>query len=164
MKNYRAKHCSVCERRYTPNGPAAIYCEDCSAVVSREKARAKSRSQRDRTPQATRAAVKRWYDKNKDGRRHIDREKMLQKKYGFGVAEYERMLAAQNGVCAICAKPYGSKNGYRLAVDHCHTTRTIRALLCNNCNNGLGRFKDDPVRLRKAAEYVERFNAGGVFS
>lgn len=37
-----------------------------------------------------------------------------------------------------------------------HQDNHVRELLCFTCNNGLGSFKDDPVRLRAAAEYIER--------
>ena len=31
----------------------------------------------------------------------------------------------------------------------------VRALLCFNCNGGLGQFKDDPLLLHAAAYYVQ---------
>ena len=39
---------------------------------------------------------------------------------------------------------------------HAHKTGAVRALLCSNCNCGLGQFEDDPVVLRGAADYVEQ--------
>ena len=67
--------------------------------------------------------------------------------------EYEAMLEAQGGVCAICKeKPKGS----RLAIDHLAGTNNVRGLLCNRCNLGLGHYKDDPDLLRSAIEYLEQ--------
>jgi hypothetical protein len=44
----------------------------------------------------------------------------------------------------------------RLNVDHCHVTGKVRGILCNSCNNGLGRFRDNPDLLLKAADYLQQ--------
>ena len=62
------------------------------------------------------------------------------------------MLAGQDGLCAIC------RNAPAEHVDHDHATGAVRALLCFNCNGGLGQFKDDPFLLHAAAFYVEHHN------
>ena len=41
-------------------------------------------------------------------------------------------------------------------IKHDHATGKVRALLCPGCNNGMGCFKDDPVRLQKAISYLTR--------
>jgi hypothetical protein len=68
------------------------------------------------------------------------------------------MLAAQDERCAICRSPDWPGKDSRPHVDHDHETGRVRGLLCGLCNNGLGQFKDDPARLRAAADYLE----GGV--
>jgi hypothetical protein len=79
-------------------------------------------------------------------------------KYGIDRVEYERMLAAQDGRCAICGQlPRGTRNEEELHVDHSHVSGRLRMLLCLNCNNGLGKFNDDIDLLRRAVEYLERF-------
>ena len=50
--------------------------------------------------------------------------------------------------CVIC----GVKE--KLVVDHDHATGQIRGMLCNHCNRGLGHFKDDPMLLEFAAQYL----------
>ena len=41
-----------------------------------------------------------------------------------------------------------------LAIDHCHTTRKARGLLCSRCNTALGLFKDDPGVIENALIYL----------
>jgi hypothetical protein len=84
------------------------------------------------------------------------RDETLQKKYHITEEIYSQILAAQNGVCAICKCHQRYK---RLAVDHDHKTSQVRGLLCEQCNRGLGRFFDSPFRLRMAASYLEKSNA-----
>ena len=60
------------------------------------------------------------------------------------------MFDAQGGLCAIC------QTAPAVHVDHDHETGAVRALLCFNCNGGLGQFRDDPALLQAAADYVER--------
>jgi Recombination endonuclease VII len=63
------------------------------------------------------------------------------------------MAKAQDYKCAICGEEK------RLVVDHDHATGDIRALLCDDCNKGLGSFKDNPDNLLKAAYYLEKHSA-----
>jgi Recombination endonuclease VII len=73
----------------------------------------------------------------------------LTRRYGITAAEADHMLRNQDGSCAICRAAPAAH------VDHDHATGAVRALLCFNCNGGLGQFKDDPHVLRAAAEYVQ---------
>jgi hypothetical protein len=78
---------------------------------------------------------------------------------GVDATRYQEMLHAQGGVCAICHQPETSPDKASgktkdLAIDHDHVTGAIRALLCSNCNRGLGLFNDSVELLAKAHEYV----------
>jgi Recombination endonuclease VII len=73
----------------------------------------------------------------------------LKRRYGITVEEADLMLERQSGLCAICRTAPATQ------VDHDHETSAVRALLCFNCNGGLGQFRDDPAVLRAAADYVE---------
>lgn len=64
------------------------------------------------------------------------------------------MLAAQGGACAICQTPPEDPRGYRMHVDHCHSTGQVRGILCGPCNRGIGNLDDDPERCIAAAEYL----------
>lgn len=90
--------------------------------------------------------------------RGYSRERRLMREFGISSKIFDQMVQAQGGGCAVCGTPVGSmRNGkpLRLAVDHDHHTGAVRGILCSNCNNGLGRFKDDPDLLRRAAEYID---------
>lgn len=83
----------------------------------------------------------------------------LQRKFGLSLHEYGQMLIAQNGKCAICGdEDGGTRNGETkaLAVDHDHKTGKVRGLLCEACNQGIGKLKDDPKVLRAAADYLDK--------
>lgn len=89
------------------------------------------------------------------------RNNKLRQDFGLTLAEYKNILEKQKGVCAICNHSESEKRlGTRknLSVDHDHLTNTIRGLLCSACNTGLGKFKDSPETLRKAADYLETAN------
>lgn len=80
------------------------------------------------------------------------RDLYLQRTYGITSAEYDALLQAQDGRCAICeAKPRKK----RLAVDHDHATGLVRGLLCTNCNHRLlGRRDRKPELFLNAYWYL----------
>lgn len=92
----------------------------------------------------------------RDAHKHEIKDYQFKKKYGISLEKYKQLDKAQNSLCAICNKPCSS--GRKLAVDHCHTTLNVRALLCINCNQGLGSFKDNPDLLNKAIQYLKKYN------
>ena len=78
----------------------------------------------------------------------------MKKNYGIQIKDYDAMLFAQNGVCAICSKEPPNHHKKRLNVDHCHKTGEVRGLLCDACNRALGLFKDSSDILTKAINYL----------
>lgn len=94
-------------------------------------------------------------------RREVFSDKHYKRKYGVGVKWVQQKLDEQGWKCAIC-KEFGFKmredHVSGLNLDHDHDTGKPRALLCHNCNRGLGLFQDNPVYLRAAANYVEFHN------
>ena len=72
--------------------------------------------------------------------------------HGLPMGTYALLLAAQDGRCFICRElPPGNMP---LHLDHDHITQQVRGLLCNGCNTGLGLFRDNPMFLTRAAEYL----------
>lgn len=94
-----------------------------------------------------------WVKRNPEKRKLVSRNFHLKYEFGISVDIWEQMFSTQGKMCAICkcTKPRGG----RWAVDHCHKTGKIRAILCMICNTGVGKFNDDPVLLRTAADYLE---------
>ena len=76
----------------------------------------------------------------------INRRRRARQIYGITLEQYESLLARG---CAIC----GSHE--KICLDHDHAKGVIRAGLCQDCNRGLGFFRDDMDRLRRAADYLE---------
>ena len=74
--------------------------------------------------------------------------------YGLNEEAYLKLLTASQNHCMICAKEGLARN---LNVDHSHKTGKVRGLLCYNCNNGLGSFKDNLSLLLKAVLYLLKY-------
>ena len=123
--------------------------------------RAAQKARREANPDPGRARAREWQRRNRDryranqqsyaesGRKRVaDRKSYLKRTYGISVEEYDEMLAAQDGVCAICGRR--PRDDISLHVDHCHVTGRLRGLLCFRCNNGLGDFGHDPALLQAA--------------
>lgn len=83
------------------------------------------------------------------------RNARLRSMYGITHRQYEELLAAQGGGCAICGSTEPGGSGKHFHVDHDHETGEVRGLLCSDCNTGLGKFSDSTERLGRAALYLE---------
>ena len=70
--------------------------------------------------------------------------------YGMSKEDVDKLLLSQNNLCKICLVDI-SKTFH---VDHCHSSGTVRGLLCNQCNTGLGLFKDSEDNLSRAIDYL----------
>lgn len=138
----------------------------------RVKARGYSRTYAERHPDRS-AASKRAYDEShrcervaavlRSRERHPEnvvrtRRSSRLRERGMSDADYERMFAAQGGVCAICKQPetYTRDGKPRaLCVDHCHETGRVRGLLCAKCNSGIALLGDSAERVRRAVAYLD---------
>ena len=85
--------------------------------------------------------------------RRLPAKSYLERTYGITDDQFCRMVVDQRGLCAIChLEP--SERG--LVVDHDHDTGRVRGLLCDRCNRALGGFRDNPVLVERALDYLER--------
>lgn len=81
------------------------------------------------------------------------------KKYGITLEDQERMLREQNYKCAICGQEIFlqcSSPKLIANVDHDHKTGKVRGLLCQGCNTGLGKFRDNTEYLLSAVSYLKK--------
>lgn len=88
----------------------------------------------------------------KSSRSKATHEARVTDTYGLGPGEYDKLFEAQGRVCWICQQP---RRG-RLDVDHDHKTGLVRGLCCAADNRKVLKYaRDDPERLRRAADYLE---------
>lgn len=83
----------------------------------------------------------------------------LKRNYGMTLDDYQRMLDAQQGLCAICYERETVKGGRAggvrpLAIDHDHQTNRVRGLLCQRCNVALGHIRDNVLILHSMIAYL----------
>ena len=96
------------------------------------------------------AWYKDYYTRNSD--KYRDREIVL--RYGITREQVNDLRSRQKGLCVICDTALAG--GRHEHIDHCHDTGAVRGILCSECNTGIGKLGDDPAKLRKAADYLER--------
>jgi hypothetical protein len=135
------KTCNVCEttrplsdfglRKSGRIGDLIMPCKPCKAQVNRQKRQANPN---------------RFYE--------IERKSKFKSQYGITPENYNEMLVAQNGGCAICGEKTPGGRTKNFAVDHCHETGKVRGLLCTKCNRGLGLFNDRSDLLKLATTYL----------
>lgn len=85
----------------------------------------------------------------------------IEKTYGITTGDYDALLKAQGGRCAICRARPKSK---RLAVDHDHKTGAVLGLLCSRCNHDLKGSAWDSLAMATALwHYMNTPPASGAW-
>lgn len=98
-----------------------------------------------------REASARWVRENPQLVRH----RRLMSEYGISLDDYNALLVAQGGRCAVCCLP--ERDAKRcLAVDHDHETGVVRGLLCRRCNTALGLLGESIDRVGRLQSYLQR--------
>ena len=95
---------------------------------------------------------------NPNTQKHNKAEK-LKLRYGLSYEEWESIREKEGHSCMICGITE-EEIGRVLDVDHCHDTGKARGVLCNPCNNMLGRAKDNINLLKAAVTYLETYSGG----
>jgi len=94
-----------------------------------------------------------WQRRNRERVRTQQRDRNLRFFHGINSEDFDLVLGAQNGSCAICGAT--DPNGRGWHIDHDHRTGELRGILCSNCNVALGHFKDNTDAMRNAVAYLE---------
>jgi Autographiviridae endonuclease VII len=130
-------------------------CKTCFAVrakvwyaSNRERAIKNASAWRRANLERARATRRARYSQTRDRAR----DQHLRRTFGMTQEDYERMLEAQAGVCAICLQP--PKPGEVLHVDHHDDRGGVRGLLCVCCNNALGQLREDVGVAQRALDYL----------
>lgn len=118
-------------------------CKECRANYSRDRLKAH--------PEKVKESSRRWAKKNPD-RVRMWAIRSRWKKLGYDPDYIEKLILEYDGVCQICGEDK------KLALDHDHNTGNIRGFLCNNCNMGIGKFRDNTDLLKKAIDYLKSNN------
>ena len=132
-------------------------------LLNRQRVNANNQRWKERNRERVRADARQYYERSKARRKarlsEISRKTRLKTFYGLTPSEFQRLLAQQHGRCPICRIHLVPGVRGNIAVDHDHSTGTLRSLLCRPCNSGIGLLGDDPWCLHRAADYVAAFRA-----
>lgn len=117
-----------------------------------EKAREYARLKRANDPE--------YRERQRERQRIHGRRYSMKHNFGITLEEWNEMIIEQTGRCYLCEDPLTGQ----IDVDHNHKCcpgrrscgRCIRGLACRWCNQGLGQFRDDPERMRRAADALEK--------
>lgn len=74
------------------------------------------------------------------------------KRYGLTEDQHRAVLQRQEYQCPICERFLAYPTV--ASIDHCHTTGSVRGVLCRRCNTALGLLEESPANLERALEYL----------
>ena len=87
-------------------------------------------------------------------KRHAEKRRIYQKIKSYGITEeiYRKMIADSRGLCSICKLPTKEPT-----IDHDHTTRKVRGVLCHKCNQAIGLFQEKIENFESAIIYLNLY-------
>lgn len=149
--------CRAAEKRRRETYPEKVRASNRASYVKHKAKRQRyARVYYDEHKDHELARAKTWRETNKQDIKFRD----LERTYGLTRKQYEDMMRRQDGGCAICQSKFffdKPRNPRYPCVDHDHSTKKVRGLLCNMCNQGLGYFRDNPKALIRAVEYLKNY-------
>lgn len=92
--------------------------------------------------------------RRRKGTKKNQHERYVQRVYGLGEGDYDRIYEFQGGKCALCRRSTGVSK--RLAVDHDHDTGLAYGELCGPCNKDvLGWSRREIAYFERCIEYLK---------
>jgi hypothetical protein len=148
--------------RSRPDG-LAYWCKGCRRVVNRLSAQKRPHAQWSSGRRASERVRQKLYRKQ-----HPERAKARDirsahdrrfKRHGLDEARFEAQLDAQQGRCPLCCELLSRtpQLANTACIDHDHETGKVRGILCAQCNKGLGCFRDSAQVVRRAAQYLTKW-------
>lgn len=130
------------------------YCRECRNEYAREYNK--------RRPDVVKRAKAKYMAGLTDDQRYRRNRTAMLWRFRLTDAQWDEMFERQGQTCAVCGTDAPTGHGWH--VDHDHACcpepgrscgKCVRAILCSECNTGLGKFRDRPDLLRAAADYLE---------
>ncbi len=151
--------CKECQFGYKPHKPAEIEkeCIECKLVKPLESFSMNGKDLKYRKSKCKVCVNKYRANKRKqDPEREFLRKRKidLRQKYKMTLEDFDVMFKTQNGKCKVCPRKVTSM----LHIDHCHSSGTVRGLLCQKCNHALGMVDDSIEILEKLINYLKETN------
>lgn len=144
--------CRVCSKPCTRSRQSRTqFCSDQCRVLQNLNA---TKKWRDANPKRNAESSRQWDRNNKDR----VRLNHYRSRYGIEVEDLEVMIIAQAYKCPICLRQLtfnGTKGRNLPVVDHCHTSKKVRGLLCTPCNLALGYLKDNADSATRMVSYIK---------
>lgn len=135
----------------------------------------RDRKWRENNPEKVKSRNKNYYEQNKQSEiarsgqyyrdnRETEKQRHRNNRHHITQETFDKQLADQDNKCAVCLQEFTSTPH----IDHDHRCcsplkscdKCRRGLLCQDCNLGIGRFKDNVVSLTNAITYLNSFSKG----
>ena len=143
--NIKRSECKTCQSEYNKEyNKKRVYKSRAGSPVTKKY--------RDANKNKRNEYLKEWSKKNPEKRR----AQKYRHRYGIGILDYNEILKTQGERCAICKASSPGERLKHFVVDHCHVSKEVRGLLCDNCNKGLGHFKDSANSMESAILYIKQ--------
>jgi len=111
-----------------------------------------------------------WANKEKEIARNAEyhrnnkdkvNRRVRNRRHGVTQEQYDTKMVEQDNRCAICRKEFEGTPHIDHNHDCCSPLKSCdkcrRGLLCEDCNLGLGRFKDSIIILSNAIQYLKGY-------